>query len=680
MKSRKINILTIIFSLISMLSYGQAVDAVVLVGGVPNNVTKTKTICLLQDSVRLEASNCGTCTAGSNVTIKWQQAFSPFTTTNSAFVYAKQGGWWRVTVTNNSNTTQVDKDSVYIDFYAYPSFVANVNGAKCAFDDKPPYGLDYDTATISFTGYGSLSSYQWGYLTTANQLIILPGHNLDTFVYSKGDIYVVGYARDGHGCLVGDTEYVFQKSALSVGLGPDPTTASCEGNSYSLHTDSVPGLAAIGTVTCSFYDGSTLIHSTSGLATNSVPPPYNIPSLSPGNRVFSVILINDNGPYCPNHDTLNLTVNPLPTFTFPNPSSYCEGSILQLTPTITDGEPISSWSWTSLPASPSGLSATNIPNPTVSGITSNRIYYPTATNACGPRTFPFTVNYSPPITLKASATGYLSSSVSDTTICYLIGVANLKSLAINGAGGFTYKWTPGLGLVDSSLANTTTNSSLATTTDYTITAYDANNCTAVKTLKVTLYKPTINLTTSSVDVPPRVNEDTPLTIDAGAHSGYTYLWTKETYTGTPPDPNSIEVDNTTHSLFIPYKGDDTASFYVKVTDPANGCINMDTVQVYFITKNVVLYVPNVFSPNAELPDNQTLKVFGDNLSSENFKMIVYNKWGKQVWEADLEAAKAGWDGSSYEQGVYTYYISGKFKNDLPVTASPHYKGNFTLLK
>ncbi|XOV94688.1 MAG: gliding motility-associated C-terminal domain-containing protein [Bacteroidota bacterium] len=81
----------------------------------------------------------------------------------------------------------------------------------------------------------------------------------------------------------------------------------------------------------------------------------------------------------------------------------------------------------------------------------------------------------------------------------------------------------------------------------------------------------------------------------------------------------------------------------------------------------VWYVPEVFSPNASNPNNQTFRFFGERVSSDGFLMRVYNRKRILVYEtADLYQAKeVGWDGTNRNTGkdeptgVYFYQITFK---------------------
>ncbi len=104
-----------------------------------------------------------------------------------------------------------------------------------------------------------------------------------------------------------------------------------------------------------------------------------------------------------------------------------------------------------------------------------------------------------------------------------------------------------------------------------------------------------------------------------------------------------------------------------VTDSVAGCTDAETIQITVLGTNI-LFVPNVFSPNALHEDNQTLKVFGVNINADEFEFIVYNRWGGIVYESLSlsDMISFGWNGTYMgsggvlEMGVYTYTLKASF--------------------
>jgi hypothetical protein len=66
------------------------------------------------------------------------------------------------------------------------------------------------------------------------------------------------------------------------------------------------------------------------------------------------------------------------------------------------------------------------------------------------------------------------------------------------------------------------------------------------------------------------------------------------------------------------------------------------------------YFSTSLSPRAADPDNQAVKIFGDQLVAEGFRFLVYNRWGLLVYEnASLESMiLTGWDGKNKSNGEY----------------------------
>lgn len=96
-----------------------------------------------------------------------------------------------------------------------------------------------------------------------------------------------------------------------------------------------------------------------------------------------------------------------------------------------------------------------------------------------------------------------------------------------------------------------------------------------------------------------------------------------------------------------------------------------------------LYIPNAFAPfsqTASLEDAR-VKVYGKEISHEDFLFRVYNRWGVLVYETLSydEAKTEGWDGTNKDtgrpemMGSYKYIMKGKFNSGKPIekTGSIH---------
>lgn len=85
----------------------------------------------------------------------------------------------------------------------------------------------------------------------------------------------------------------------------------------------------------------------------------------------------------------------------------------------------------------------------------------------------------------------------------------------------------------------------------------------------------------------------------------------------------------------------------------------------------IVFIPSAFSPAAINPEDQTFRFFGDNIIEENFKMVVFNSFGVEVYSEDnlVEASANGWDGTNKNNGKdepmgsYRYFVQYKNVND-----------------
>lgn len=146
----------------------------------------------------------------------------------------------------------------------------------------------------------------------------------------------------------------------------------------------------------------------------------------------------------------------------------------------------------------------------------------------------------------------------------------------------------------------------------------------------------------------------------------------------PSEMNSYVWNNGATSQTITVSQEGTYS--VKITD-ANNCSNSDSITISSNCLNDI-WIPNAFSPNND-GVNDVFMVRGNPQNTTIEKMLVYNRWGNKVFEANniLPNDKTtGWNGT-YKGAdvpfeVYGYYVIARFKNgDKQIL-----KGNVTLVK
>jgi gliding motility-associated-like protein len=107
---------------------------------------------------------------------------------------------------------------------------------------------------------------------------------------------------------------------------------------------------------------------------------------------------------------------------------------------------------------------------------------------------------------------------------------------------------------------------------------------------------------------------------------------------------------------ITVKPEATTTYYFTVMDQF-GCSALDSVTVQ-VDPEGDFYMPNAFSPNGDLVNDVFYVVHLGPVNLEYFR--IYNRWGRIVFEGNLEGAEHGWDGTykgkDQPVGVYTYVV------------------------
>jgi len=112
-----------------------------------------------------------------------------------------------------------------------------------------------------------------------------------------------------------------------------------------------------------------------------------------------------------------------------------------------------------------------------------------------------------------------------------------------------------------------------------------------------------------------------------------------------------------------------------------GSICADTAEnVYTIDGDTgeLLFIPNVFTPNND-GDNDCYKILGVSTKCDEYKIIVYNRWGNPVYE-NLDGSKC-WNGNAQNgeplpSGVYYYIMKVKKREEAEST----HHGTITLIR
>jgi gliding motility-associated-like protein len=136
--------------------------------------------------------------------------------------------------------------------------------------------------------------------------------------------------------------------------------------------------------------------------------------------------------------------------------------------------------------------------------------------------------------------------------------------------------------------------------------------------------------------------------------------------------DSLLINGSLANLLFPKKGEYDLTH---ICSNSEGCIDTVTLKIVVIDPELQLTVPNVFSPNADLINDQFKVKYN---AVKTFQAIVYNRWGKKMYE--WSDVSAGWDGTSNgndaPEGVYFYVITGTDFKDKAFDK----KGSVTLLR
>jgi gliding motility-associated-like protein len=138
--------------------------------------------------------------------------------------------------------------------------------------------------------------------------------------------------------------------------------------------------------------------------------------------------------------------------------------------------------------------------------------------------------------------------------------------------------------------------------------------------------------------------DLPLQLIPSVQSGFTFEW-YDIDGGLLHSGDTLVLERPTEKAYI-------LKVYERVSDCSYALF--DTVNVKFAPscEDVVVEVPNVFSPNSDgINDSWRINVKGD-LVEENVK--IYNRFGRLLYNG---SAIYGWNGANAGEGVYAYHLT-----------------------
>jgi CHU_C Type IX secretion signal domain len=114
----------------------------------------------------------------------------------------------------------------------------------------------------------------------------------------------------------------------------------------------------------------------------------------------------------------------------------------------------------------------------------------------------------------------------------------------------------------------------------------------------------------------------------------------------------------------------------------NGCEVSDLVVIEVI-KDRLIFVPNIFRPESNDPDNFQLMVYGGKGVKKIRQWLIHDRWGSAVYDArDFlpNDANKVWDGKIKGEkatpGVYVWYLEAEFEDGVVEI----FKGDVTLIR
>lgn len=398
------------------------------------------------------------------------------------------------------------------------------------------------------------------------------------------------------------------------------TSGTCtQTASYTVNNIGGPTITiSVDDETCDMTNGAIYITASGGSGTytyiwDNGATTSDISNLSAG--TYSVT-VSDGGP-CPIDSTITVNYISGPTLSLvsvtPEDIGMTNGAA---TVSAVGGTPVYSYNWT--PGNISGETISNMPSGWYQVIV-------TDLNGCTDTLDVF-------IPLVGGATLQLFSV--DAHCDQADGYAWVN--ITNGIGSISYEWNT----VPPQFTDTAFGLTPGT---YTVTVTDDNGTYTQNVIVGNIPGPIASF--MATPNPAYVNSDILFTDMTSSNSIYNCLW----HFGDGTSGNGFSVQ---HS----YNNPDEYQVWLIVTDEF-GCV--DSIYGLIIINDVfTAYIPNAFTPNND-GRNDYFNVYGQGISSDNFSMRIYDRWGKLVF-ATTNINQA-WDGS----------INGKEK--LAITDTYTYK-------
>lgn len=534
----------------------------------------------------------------------------------------------------------------------------------CYGDILNPPGVEIDGwKNPSFTWTGD--SIQYVNNTSIQLPIITPGYYAQ---YYETDLYLTVTDSD-LGCTVMDTLTITADAVFNAFAGgAQGSNSICVGDSISMGgiLFNSPGFSTtLGTGTPP-YTYSWTSTPTSNIEGSTSEHPYFVPT-SAGSYDFDVVVTDSFNCVARSQDNPNTTfsptyvVNDLPEIDLGPDTAFCEGTTHTLenlaTVDVNDG-----YSWTAAATGNTPIGA-NITYTTSVGDTF-ALHITDDMNGC--------INHDT-VVVFMKPLPQVTATALPSIVC-ANEVLSLESSATPIGG--TFLWTTNATGVITTSSDSNTTYVPAPDTDPTPLTFEVFYTTecgidSADIFAATLGGPSAGFTSSDTAVlPGGVLEFTDTSI--GTIVGYEWAFGSG-------DPDSLFTVGP-HSVL--FNSPNNTNVQLVITDN-DGCTDT-AIQVINVINSKILYVPNVMSAQASSLENQVAKVYGINISPDDFHYAIYNRWGELIWETSdfTEANTLGWNGvhqqtgKEQDAGVYTYTLNGKFFDETEFSKT----GTITIIK
>lgn len=338
---------------------------------------------------------------------------------------------------------------------------------------------------------------------------------------------------------------------------------------------------------------------------------------------------------CAGNTNMNITINPIvrPNFTQINPFCESEPNI----PTLPTSSPNNiSGSW----------------NPSLVGTSIGATVYnfTASPNQC-------TVDTTMTITVNSAP--IVSFTVDKTSGCVPLDVIFTNTTT----NSTSTQWSFG----NSTSSNSTTTAPVTYSTsgcfDVTLTV-NSNGCSTTKTINQLVCA-------DAKPVAQFIMTPNTITTENSVAKFYNTSSNANTYIWSFGDGGSSTLTNPDHAFDPTNLAGYTISL---IAISSSGC--SDTlVTTLSVSENLMYYVPNSFTPDGNAFNNLFKPIFNDEISTENYSLYIFNRWGELVFETHDK--NQGWDGTYKnkkicELGTYTWKLEMSQKsNDNKVLINGH---------